>query len=39
MAMCVASFTFSGGPEQGRYIVLTFYVSFVREIQVTAIGL
>jgi hypothetical protein len=35
----VTCFTFSGGTEQGCHVVLTFNVSFVREVQIATVGL
>jgi hypothetical protein len=35
----VTCLTFSGGTEQGCHIVLTFNVSFVREVQIATVGL
>jgi hypothetical protein len=37
--MGVACFTFSGGTEQCGHVVLTFNVSFVREVQIATVGL
>ena len=39
VAMGVASLTFCGGAEHGRYIVLAFDVCLCSEIQIATIGL